>query len=231
MTSIISTLSSKKDGRKSKLDGHDLMNNLSNMATHTSITLDYYNTHAESFSADTQLIDFSEHHKNFLHYIPKGGRILDLGCGAGRDSKAFLKAGYKVDAIDGSEKLCKIAEAYIGQPVTCVKFQDFNPLTSYDGIWACASLLHLNSDEIYELLQKLAKHLSPNGCIYASFKYGDFSGFVNGRFFQHMNESSLQHLVDAIPALHILETKITHDLRPERNNERWLNVLLLNKKF
>lgn len=120
---------------------------------HTDITLDYYNNNASAFTADTQNADFSKLQKDFLHYIPAGGLILDLGCGAGRDIKAFRDTGYNVDAVDGSEDLCKIAESYIGQPVTCTRFQDFEPQGMYDGIWACASLLHLNPDEITELLK------------------------------------------------------------------------------
>lgn len=199
------------------------------MNTHTSITLDYYNSHAESFTANTQLIDFSEIQQIFLHYVPKFGSILDLGCGAGRDSKAFLNAGYLIDAIDGSKEICKIAEAYIGQPVTCAKFQEFTPEKSYDGIWACASLLHLTLEEITALLKILSEHLSPNGCIYMSFKYGDFSGYMNGRFFQYLTEASLQDLIDTIPNLSVIETKITQDLRPGRENDKWLNAFLLLK--
>ena len=193
---------------------------------HTDITLDYYNNNASAFTADTQNVDFSKFQKDFLHYIPAGGLILDLGCGAGRDSKAFRDAGYNVDAVDGSEALCKIAESYIGQPVTCTKFQDFEPQGMYDGIWACASLLHLSPDEITELLKKLVEHLKPSGCMYLSFKYGEFSGFKNGRFFQHMTESSFSQMLQTIPNIRVAELNISKDVRPDRNCEQWLNAIL-----
>ena len=165
---------------------------------HTDRTLEYYNNNASAFTADTQKVNFSDFQKDFLHFIPDGGRILDLGCGAGRDSKAFLDAGYNVDAVDGSEALCKIAESYIGKSVTCTRFQDFEPHGMYDGIWACASLLHLNLDEITKLLKMLSEHLNPRGYMYLSFKYGEFAGFKNGRFFQNMTEGKFRQLLQEL---------------------------------
>lgn len=199
---------------------------MNNEQEHTDRTLEYYNNNASAFTADTQNVDFSDFQKNFLQYIPEGGRILDLGCGAGRDSKAFIDAGYKVDAVDGSAELCRIAESYIGQPVTCARFQDFEPEGMYNGIWACASLLHLSPEEIHAVLTKMAEHLYPSGCMYVSFKYGDFSGYMNGRFFQNMTEKSFGQIIQSIPNLYVAETKTTSDVRPGRESEMWLNQII-----
>ena len=106
-------------------------------------TLDYYNKNAISFIEGTLHVDFSTLQNKFASYIEKGGSILDLGCGSGRDSKAFLEMGYSVVAIDGSQELCKLASKYIGQNVLCSTFQEYSPEELFDGIWACASLLHL----------------------------------------------------------------------------------------
>jgi SAM-dependent methyltransferase len=149
-----------------------------------------------------------------------------LGCGSGRDSKAFLSAGYQVTAIDGSSELCRIASEFIGQNVICATFQEYVPAEQFDGIWACASLLHIPSEELGAIVAKLAKSLRRGGCFYVSFKYGDFRGMRNGRFFQNMTEESLGELLRGIPELEVISTKITGDVRPGRAEELWLNVLL-----
>lgn len=196
------------------------------MTNNTDITIDYYNKEAKKFSDGTQTINFSALQDEFCSYIPPHGHILDLGCGAGRDSKAFISAGYKVTAMDGSEELCKVASDYIGQNVICSTFQDYEPTEMFDGIWACATLLHLSYDDIISVMTKLAKNLKINGCFYASFKYGDFSGLRNGRFFQNMTEEEFQKILEKIHGYSIISSKITSDVRPGRENEKWLNVFL-----
>lgn len=109
-------------------------------------TIDYYNKNAEVFFQDTACADMSYLYKQFLPLIPVGGRILDLGCGSGRDSRYFLEQGFQVTAIDGSAELCRLASKYIGQEVLCMVFRDLAFENCFDGVWACASLLHVPRD-------------------------------------------------------------------------------------
>ena len=192
----------------------------------TKITLDYYNQKAKDFTQSTQTVDFSDFQNEFVKYLPKNATIIDLGCGAGRDSKAFIGAGYNVIAIDGSTELCKIASDFIGQQVICSTFQEYEPNENVDGIWACASLLHLSTDDVVSIMNKLSNHLNKGGCFYVSFKYGDFAGLRNGRYFQNMTEDLFNTLMQQIPSLKIISTKITGDIREGRENEKWLNVFL-----
>ena len=196
------------------------------MNEETVLTLNYYEEKAQAFCHDTQNVDFSAFQLEFLRHLPAGGRILDLGCGSGRDSKAFLNAGFQVTAIDGSSELCRIASEFIGQKVICATFQEYVPEEQFGGIWACASLLHIPSEELGAIVAKLAKSLRRGGCFYVSFKYGDFRGMRNGRFFQNMTEESLAELLKDIPELEVISTKITADVRPGRGKEMWLNVFL-----
>lgn len=189
-------------------------------------TLRYYNERAEAFCLDTRDVDLSTFQVEFMGYLPEGGRILDLGCGAGRDSKAFLEAGFQVTAVDGSVELCRIASEFIGQPVLCSTFQDYVPEEEFDGIWACASLLHIPSEELVGIMARLAGSLRRGGCFHVSFKYGDFRGVRNGRFFQDMTEDSLRKLLKDISELEVVSTKISGDVRAGREKELWLNVLL-----
>ncbi len=190
------------------------------------LTLNYYKDNAESFVRNTVEVKFSEMQERFISRIKPCGLIRDLGCGSGRDSKAFLAHGFRVVAVDGSPEICRYAEMVIGQPVICATFQEYEPSDAFDGIWACASLLHLPYKEIATVLNKLANHLSPEGCLYLSFKYGDFEGIRNGRYFTDMTEERFATILYGIPTLCLLEQFVTTDVRPDRE-EKWWNGLVL----
>ena len=191
-------------------------------------TIDYYNSNANSFSNDTAEVDFTEIQDKFLGYLENGSLILDFGCGVGRDSKYFLSKGYTVDAIDGSEELCKIAAANAGIPVRQMYFSDFDEEEKYDGIWACASLLHLTEDELPDVMQRILKALKKDGIFYASFKYGNFQGERNGRFFTDMTEERLTAILKETgeEQFQILELWLSNDVRPGREDEKWINVIV-----
>ena len=189
-------------------------------------TINYYNKKAALYVGDTRDIDFSPLQNEFASYVKKGGRIIDLGCGSGRDSKAFIGMGFDVVSIDGSSEICNLAKAYIGRNVICSTFQNFETQGSYDGIWACASLLHLPIDELKNVLKKFTKSLNDGGVFYLSFKYGTFSGERNGRHFTDMNEDSFLDLIGDIPELKIIKQNISQDVRKGRDSEKWLNVFL-----
>ena len=145
-------------------------------------TLDYYNKNAESFIQGTVSANLKDIQDKFLKEL-SGNKILDFGCGSGRDTKCFIGAGYDVDAIDGSLELCKSASVYTGIQVKHMLFQDLDKQNYYDGIWACSSILHLPKSELKNVLSKMNNALKDDGVIYTSFKYGDFEGERNGRFF------------------------------------------------
>lgn len=195
----------------------------------TDLTLNYYNTKATDFINDTVSVSLSALQKEFLSYIPKGGTILDLGCGSGRDSKAFIEQGYVVEAVDGSQEICKLASEYIGQQVICARFQEYRPQKAFDGIWACASLLHLDKGQIRAVLSELSQNLHKGGCFYASFKYGEFDGERNGRYFTDFTEDSFQQIIQTVPTLKIAKMDITQDVRSNRKSERWLNLFLIKQ--
>lgn len=195
----------------------------------TDFTLNYYNQNSASFVKDTKDVSLSSLQQEFLSYIPKGGTILDLGCGSGRDSKAFVEQGYVVEAVDGSQEMCKVASEYIGQEVICARFQDYKPNKPFDGIWACASLLHLERGQVGAVLRQLSSNLRKGGCFYASFKYGSFEGERNGRYFTDLTEESFASIIQNIPELKIAKTEVTQDVRPNRTQEKWLNLFLIKR--
>lgn len=192
-------------------------------------SVDYYNKNAKEYSSSTIGVDFSATQDRFLNYLPLHAKILDFGCGAGRDAKAFLMKGYDVDAVDGSEELCKIASAYTGLAVRQMFFQQLDAVAKYDGIWACASILHLPNDELVSVMKKMSVALKPTGIIYTSFKYGTFSGKRNDRFFSDFTEQTFTGFLLNIPELKCDEYWISKDVRPNRSEEKWMNIILSRK--
>ena len=189
-------------------------------------TLDYYNKNAEVFVQSTLSVDFKQTQDRFLNKLSDGGYILDFGCGSGRDTRYFLGKGYKVDATDGSEELCVIASEYTGIIVKQILFEELDEIGKYDGIWACASILHLSKKVLRDVFYKIAAALKPQGIVYTSFKYGDFEGERNGRYFTDFTVKSFEEYLQQIPELEIEEYWITGDVRPGRGEERWLNLIL-----
>lgn len=169
-------------------------------------TLSYYNENVQEFTQGTLNVDFSYTQNKFLDKLSDGAKILDFGCGSGRDTKYFLEKSYDVEAIDGSEELCKIASEYTGIAVKRMYFQELNEAGKYDAIWACSSILHLSYQELADVFQKMKVALKANGLIYTSFKYGEFEGERNGRYFIDMTEERIGKLLVGIEGLEISET-------------------------
>ena len=189
-------------------------------------TLNYYNNKATEFVSGTVEVQFIEMQDTFLKYVPAGGKILDFGCGSGRDTKYFLSRGYAVEATDGSEELCKIASEYTGISVKKMLFHELNSVGEYDGIWACASILHVAKQELPMIIQKMADAVKDGGAVYMSFKYGEFEGVKNGRYFTYLTEGAFEKLIEQIPKLRVEKLWVTTDVRADRDEERWLNVIL-----
>ena len=189
-------------------------------------TLNYYNQCAEAYNETTLNIEFDSKREMLLKYLQPNAHILDLGCGSGRDSKGFLQKGYKVTAVDGSKELCKIASKNIGQDVICQLFNELDAVNEFDGVWACASLLHLPTNELKQTLKRVEKALKKDGYFYASFKYGDFEGEREGRYFNDFTEVSFSTLLKEFPNLELQEVEVTTDVIPGRENVSWLNVIM-----
>jgi SAM-dependent methyltransferase len=189
-------------------------------------TLTYYNKNAATFAAGTVDVDFAQIQDLFLEYLPEGGKILDFGCGSGRDTAYFLRKGYEVDATDGSPELCEIASEYTGITVRQMLFEELDEREVYDGIWACASILHVEKAKLPDILKRMAKAVKENGTIYVSFKYGDFEGMKDGRYFTYLTEERFGELVKEIPELRIEKLWVSGDVRAGRGDEMWLNMIL-----
>ena len=190
------------------------------------LTKDYYKNNAEQFAKETVDADIGDVRERFLKHIPECGTILDFGCGSGRDTKAFKDAGYDVHAIDGSEELCRMASEYSRVEVKCMDFFSFDEVDKYDGIFACASLLHISPERLPELITKMLVSLKKGGVIYMSFKYGDFSGERDGRHFMDLNEESFREILSLVKGARILEEWHSEDVRRGKTAS-WLNEIIV----
>ena len=164
------------------------------------MSVDYYNNNSESFIKDTRNIDMKKNYEVFLANIPDQGLILDAGCGFGRDSLIFQKLGYRVDAFDGSSSMVSEAKKLTGLNIKLSTFEDFEFNRSYNGIWACASLLHVRRVNLPSILTRLSEGLISGGVLYSSFKYGNNERLNGERYFNDINEHVLKVYVDTVPA-------------------------------
>lgn len=192
-------------------------------------TIEFYNENVDKFVNDTQDVVFCATQDMFLSYLNEGNSILDLGCGSGRDTKYFLSKGYRVDATDGSEEICKVASDYTGINVKCLLFNELEEIDKYDGIWACASILHLDRDDLIDVFHRIARALKDNGILYTSFKYSEFEGVRNGRYFTDFTLESFNEFQTNIPEFIIEKKWITSDVRAGREDEKWLNLIMRKK--
>ena len=189
------------------------------------MTLDFYNQHAKEYFFQTVKADLSATYKKFLPFIKKEGLILDLGCGSGRDSYYFKQNGYQIVAVDGSKELATQASLLLGQPVLNQLFEDIQFNEEFDGVWACASLLHVSAKELPSILIKIRESLKKEGVFYISVKEGEAPADEDGRFFQYYSPSQFHHLISQCGGLKI-ETAWSHtELRDEGNKVVWLNVI------
>jgi trans-aconitate methyltransferase len=188
--------------------------------------MNYYDQNSQEFIDSTLNLDMSEFYTRFECYLGHGDRLLDIGCGPGRDLKYFAK-NYRAEGLEPSKVLAEHAHHYAKCPVHQQSIQEYQTSQKYRGLWACASLLHIPSSELPTTFQKLATLLTNDGALYLSFKHGTFEGERGGRLFTDMTEDSLKEVLKETP-LKIEEIWLTSDIRAGREDEKWLNAVLKN---
>lgn len=190
-------------------------------------TVEYYNTNADSFFETTVHADMSFQMEEFVKLIPDGGYVLDAGCGSGRDSLDLKQRGFRVEAFDASGEMCSRASKLLGQQVRLCRFEEMDYTDQFDGIWACASLLHVTMESMTDVINRLQLALKTKGVLYASFKKGLGERFRGDRRFTDADETYLQSVLkDSFDILMIRESR---DVRPGRDAEIWMNVFARKK--
>ena len=192
-------------------------------------SIGYYNRYAATYFESTVTIDMSEARKKFEKYLPEGGSVLDLGCGSGRDSLAFLEDGYEVTPLDGSPEMCALAEIHTDLEVLNMTFEELDFEEVFDGIWACASLLHVPEEKMPDILKKIELALQPGGHVYISVKEGDFQGIREDRYYVDYTKRKLVDLIEDTGLLKVKEVWKSEAEKEYNRVTRWLNIIAKKK--
>ena len=190
------------------------------------VTINFYDKNAEAYAALTVKADMSRAYEKFLAYLPHGAKVLDAGCGSGRDSLFFMRQGYRVTMLDASAAMCRCAEKLTGQKALHKTFAEINFDKQFDGIWANASLLHVLEQELEKVLKILHRALKDDGVLYASWKYGEAERRDGERFYCDMTEEKLKKLLRRTGCFVCKEVWVSEDVLPLHREQRWLNVVL-----
>lgn len=193
-------------------------------------SVDYYNRYASIYFENTVGLDMGETLTRFMEMLEPGATVLDLGCGSGRDSKIMLEAGMEVTLLDASQEMCALADIYTGVEPLCMDVRDIDFDEVFDGIWACASLLHMPKEDMRQVLDKVYASLKPDGVFYFSVKKGNFEGYRHERFFADYKAREIKDILKPFTSFEIIDIWETADVRNDRTEENWVNVLLRKEK-
>ena len=196
-------------------------------------TIDYYDKNAAEYASRTFFIELTELYLTFREYVPRGGRILDAGCGAGRDTRYFIEHGYIVIAFDGSAEMVRKCREYPHAYCVRLLFSDVAFKEEFDGVWACASILHLPVPEAKDAIRRLTTALKPGGAMLVSLKYGQGSAHDSSRrFFQYYNEQNVEDLFNNDPRLELAKQfKSSSHAAGEAKAVDWLNLILKRRTY
>ena len=107
-------------------------------------SIDYYDRYAVPYYEETVELSMEEQLERFMKLLPENAEVLDLGCGSGRDTLFFEEEGFSVTAMDGSEKMCELAEIHTGRDILHLRVEEMEFDDVFHGIWACAVLGHFS---------------------------------------------------------------------------------------
>lgn len=189
-------------------------------------TLSWYRDNAIQYAEETRNSLVLDALWEFLSRMKEGGTILDYGSGSGRDSAYFLDKGFSVDSLDGSAEMKAQAERLFGIKVKLSSFLSLEEKEKYDGIWAQASILHLEEHDLRAALTLIERALKRDGVFYSSFRKGEEDGYENGRWYTNMTE---RRFLSFLPAsLYVEKIWESQDVRPGVNRT-WLSIICRKK--
>jgi ubiquinone/menaquinone biosynthesis C-methylase UbiE len=202
-------------------------------------TIDIYDKTADEYAKQAENHGPKIERSQFMQRIPEHGTILDVGCGSGRDAKVFCDHGFTVTGVDLSGKLLEIAKTiaptatFLKEDIRALQF----PPNSFDGIWACASLVHIKHEELRDVLKTLFTILKPNGIIGVVVKAGSGERFESSRsvpnekrFFSFYSKPFLKDIFKTIGfRITDMHTYNDRDRHAEVVKSRWKIVVFATK--
>ena len=188
--------------------------------------MDYYQKNSSEYINKTKDADLSKERDELLKMLPKKCKILDIGFGSGRDSLAFKELGYDVISIDSCNEFCEYGKS-LGLNVMNINVKDITFNNEFDGIWACASLLHIEYNELANVFNKIRIAMKDDAAFYCSFKYGDFEGVKDERYYTDMTLEKIQAVL-INTNLRIIKYWLKEDSLNRDN--KWISFLLKKEK-
>lgn len=186
-------------------------------------SIDYYERYAASYYDSTSELSMEKQLDRFIALLPENAEVLDLGCGSGRDTIYLEENGCQVTPMDGSRQMCLLAEINTDMEVLHMTFDEMEFQEVFDGIWACASLLHVPEEEMDRIMVRVTSALVPGGILYMSFKYGEGEEIRDHRLYHNYTEETAKEMLSHEPELELLEMWQSEDVRG--NGGLWLNIL------
>lgn len=176
---------------------------LTSTAAQAEPTRAFYDREAVDYCRDTLGNDLGDLYPSLLNTVPAGGLLLDAGCGSGRDTLAFIRKAFRVEAFDASRPMARLATELTGVQVDVATFETWRgPPERYDGIWAFASLLHVARADLPTSVGRLTDSLRPGGHLFASFKWGQEDRVdARGRHYTDLTVPAARSLFDAVPGM------------------------------
>lgn len=190
----------------------------------TKTTLNFYNENSKKYFDRTVVINMQHSYEKFLKHMPSGGKILDVGCGSGRDLKFFKECGFDVVGMDASEEMVKLSSEYSREKTLLLNFDQIDFYEEFDGIWCSASLLHIPSEQLLSIMEKILKALKPNGIWFFSFISGEFEGYRDGRYFHYMTRDKLGKYLKVLDGIEVLDIFEVASYDAQRDT-RWVHCI------
>ncbi len=189
------------------------------------MSVEFYEQNAQAFFERTVEADMDAPRAGFAALLPPGARVLDAGCGSGRDALALSRLGFQVTATEASPKLAELARAHTGLPIQVMTFDQMAWREAFEGAWACASLLHVPRSDLPDAVGRLRDTLVPGGVLWMSFKFGTEERETAGRRFTDLDEAGATAILSAAGGLELISMAQTGDVRNDHGGEWWLTVV------